>query len=46
MFSSNLMLELAEILNSEFGLKLTKKEVEETAHFLVGYFSTLVEVEY
>jgi len=40
-----LLLELKEILEQDYGLKLTMQEVSEVARTLLGFFETLIQVE-
>jgi len=45
MISRNLLLELKQILEEEFSLKLTLREVTDVAMSLVGYAETLLIIE-
>ena len=40
-----LLLELKEILEQDYGLKLTMQEVSEVARTLLGFFETLFQIE-
>ena len=45
MISRNLLLELKQILEEEFSLKLTLREVTDVAMSLLGYAETLLIIE-
>lgn len=45
MISQSTLLQLKEILELEFKLKLTMQEVAEIASALLGYFETLALIE-
>lgn len=40
------VLELGEILKSEFRTKLAYKDLEKLAHSLVGYFDLLIKINF
>lgn len=46
MVSKELLNELKEILEQDFGLKLSINEVSEIAAVLVSYFDTLAKINY
>ena len=45
MISNKILIELKEILEQDYGLKLTTQEVSEVARTLLGFFETLVQIE-
>ncbi len=45
MISRNLLQELKQILEEEYSLKLTLREVTDIAMSLVGYAETLLKIE-
>ena len=45
MISQQLLIELKDVLEQDWGLKLTMQEVLEIATALLGYFETLIKIE-
>jgi len=45
MVDNKLLIELKEILEHDFRVKLTMQEVLEIATALLGYFETLIKIE-
>ncbi|MFH1971499.1 MAG: hypothetical protein ABIJ05_03910 [Patescibacteria group bacterium] len=45
MISNKLLIELKEILEHDYKLKLTMQEVSDIASAILGYFETLIRIE-